>query len=74
MIEGGHEWYQWIGTIFLNHSTNMIKTCPKVSYEAAQNRFLLFKGPGSPFKKLNIMWKWRVFLDPSIDTTHDLPL
>jgi hypothetical protein len=29
---------------------HMIKTCPKVSCLAAQNRFLLFKGPGSLIK------------------------
>ena len=29
---------------------NMIETCPKLSCLYAQNRFLLFKGPGS-FKK-----------------------
>ncbi len=29
---------------------HMIETCPKVSCLAAQNRFLLFKGPGSFIK------------------------
>jgi hypothetical protein len=33
----------------------MIKTCPKVSYEAAQNRFLVSKGPGSFKKAENIV-------------------